>query len=66
MRIQVFRSHAAGKKHLEIAHKVLCLSKKSRAVKKEEKNKPESVAEKGPKKCTQMSFESTLASSEVA
>ena len=38
MGIQAFRSHAAGKKHLEITHKVSCFFKRSRTVEKEEKN----------------------------
>ena len=66
MSTKALRSHAAGKKYLEITHKVSCFFKKSRTVEKEENNKPESVAGKGPEKCTQTSLELTLASSEVA
>ena len=66
MGIQAMRSHVGGKKHLKINHKVPCFFKKSRAVEKEENNKAESVAEKGPKKCTQMPASSEVAKAEIA
>ena len=59
MGIQALMSHAAGKKHLQI-------EKELRTVERQENKKPESIAEKGPKKCTQISLELTFASSEVA
>ena len=55
MGIQALRSHATGKKHLEITHKVLCFFKKSRTVEKEKNSKAESVTEKCRTKCTQAS-----------
>ena len=55
MGIQALRSHATGKKHLEITHKVLCFFKKSRTVEKEKNSKAESVTEKCRTKCTQTS-----------
>ena len=67
MAIQALRSESCCcKKHLEIIHKILCFFDNSRTVEKEENSKAESVAEKGPKKCTKTSLELTLAFSEVA
>ena len=44
MGIQALRSHVAGKKHLDITHKIYCFFIKSRRVENEENKKHELVA----------------------